>query len=73
MRRMRILAGLLALGSLMTAGLGETLALAHVGGALGVLLVVCAAPVVMFAWLALGAPICRQDLQRSRPGQPQEP
>jgi hypothetical protein len=57
----------------MTAGLGETLALTHAAGALGVLLVVGAAPVAVFAWLALGAPICRQDLHRSRPAELQEP
>ena len=70
---MRILAGVLALGSLMAAGLGETLALAHRGGALGVLLVVGATPVAVFAWLALGAPVCRRDLRRGRPAGLQEP
>jgi hypothetical protein len=59
MRRHRPLAGILAVGSVVLAAVGETLALAHAGSALGLALVAAAAPVAIAAWLALGAPIRR--------------
>ena len=55
-------AGVLALASIALAAAGMVLALAHAGGALGVLLVAAAAPVAVLAWLALGAPVRRRDL-----------
>lgn len=56
------LAGALALSSLALAAAGVALALGHVGGVLGVLLVTAAAPVAVLAWLALGAPVRRGDI-----------
>ena len=58
----RTLAGLLALATVVLAVAGETLVLTHTAGAAGLILLACAAPAGIVAWVALGAPRRRRDL-----------
>jgi hypothetical protein len=58
----RTLAGLLALGTLVLAPVGEGLVLTHTAGALGLILLVCGAALGVAGWVALGAPRRRSDI-----------
>jgi hypothetical protein len=58
----RTLAGLLALGTLVLAPVGEALVLTHTAGALGLILLVCGAALGVAGWVALGAPRTRRDI-----------
>jgi hypothetical protein len=58
----RTAAGLLALGTIVLAIVGEVLVLAHIGGALGLILLVCGAASGIAGWVALGAPRTRHDI-----------
>jgi len=58
----RTLAGLLALGTLGLAPVGEALVLTHTAGALGLILLVCGAALGLAGWVALGAPRTRRDI-----------
>ena len=58
----RTLAGLLALGTLVLAPVGEALVLTHTAGALGLILLVCGAALGIAGWVALGAPRTRRDI-----------
>ena len=58
----RTLAGLLALGTLVLAPVGEGLVLTHTAGALGLILLVCGAALGVAGWVALGAPRRRRDI-----------
>ena len=60
--RNRAVAGFLAISTLALAASGESLAITHTGGALGLFILAFAAPVGMTAWVALGAPMTRSDL-----------
>lgn len=62
--RRRSLAASLALGSVALATAGEALALRQVGGWIGIGLLGLSMPVAVAAWLALGAPRTRADLER---------
>ena len=58
----RTLAGLLALSTIVLAAGGETLVLAHVAGALGLVMLACGAAAAAAGWIALGAPRTRRDI-----------
>jgi hypothetical protein len=58
----RALAGLLAVSCIALAAVGEALVLAHVGGALGLIMLVCGAATGIAGWVALGAPRTRRDI-----------
>jgi hypothetical protein len=58
----RTAAGVLALGAVVLAATGEALVLAHVAGALGLIMLVCGAAAGIVAWVALGAPRTRRDI-----------
>ena len=58
----RTAAGVLALGTIVLAVLGEVLVLMHVAGALGLIMLVCGAAAGIVAWVALGAPKRRRDI-----------
>jgi hypothetical protein len=59
----RTLAGLLALATVVLAAFGETLVLTHTAGASGLILLACAVPAGVVAWVALGAPRTRHDIR----------
>jgi hypothetical protein len=59
----RILAGLLALATVVLAAAGEALVLTHTAGALGLILLVCGTAAGIAAWVALGAPCTRADIR----------
>jgi hypothetical protein len=61
----RTLAGLLALSTFGLAGIGEALVLTHTAGALGLILLACGAAAGIAAWVALGAPRTRTEIERS--------
>ena len=58
----RTLAGLLALATIVLAAGGEALVLAHVAGALGLIMLACGAAAGVAGWIALGAPRTRRDI-----------
>ncbi len=58
----RVLAGVLATATGALAVVGETAVLTHTGGPLGLVLLALAAPVGLTAWVVLGAPTTRSDL-----------
>jgi hypothetical protein len=58
----RVLAGILALATVALVVGGEAVVLTHTGGPLGLFLLAFAAPVGMTAWVVLGAPMKRSDL-----------
>jgi len=58
----RPLAGLLALSTIILAAGGETLVLAHLAGALGLIMLACGAAAGIAGWIALGAPRTRNDI-----------
>jgi hypothetical protein len=58
----RTLAGLLALATIVLAATGEALVLAHVAGALGLIMLACGAAAGVVGWIALGAPRKRDDI-----------
>jgi hypothetical protein len=58
----RTAAGLLAVGTIVLAALGEVLVLSHILGPLGLILLVCAAASGIAGWVALGAPRTRRDI-----------
>jgi hypothetical protein len=58
----RTLAGLLALATIVLAVAGEALVLAHVAGALGLIMLACGAAAGVVGWIALGAPRKRDDI-----------
>jgi hypothetical protein len=58
----RTLAGLLALATIAFAATGEALVLAHVAGALGLIMLACGAAAGVVGWIALGAPRKRDDI-----------
>jgi hypothetical protein len=58
----RLLAGLLALATMVLAIGGETLVLTHVAGALGLIMLACGAAAGVAGWIALGAPRRRRDI-----------
>jgi hypothetical protein len=58
----RLLAGLLALATIVLAIGGETLVLMHVAGALGLIMLACGAAAGVVGWIALGAPRRRRDI-----------
>ena len=60
--RHRALSGLLACFTIVLAAIGETLALLHVAGAIGLFLLVLGAATGVAAWVALGAPRTRADM-----------
>jgi hypothetical protein len=60
--RHRALSGLLACFTIILAAVGETLALTHVAGAIGLFLLVLGAASGIAAWVALGAPRTRADV-----------
>ena len=62
MARHRVLAGILAVTTVVLAVGGELMVLMHAGGPLGLFLLAFAAPVGMTAWVALGSPMTRSDL-----------
>ncbi|MCY7303867.1 MAG: hypothetical protein LH654_12715 [Thermoleophilia bacterium] len=62
MAQSRVLAGTLALATVVLAVGGEAVVLTHTGGPLGLFLLAFAAPVGMTAWVVLGAPMTRSDL-----------
>jgi len=59
----RIVAGLLALATIALAAAGEVLVLTHTAGPSGLILLACAAPAGIVAWVALGAPRTRRDIR----------
>ena len=61
--RNRLLAGVLALATVVLAVGGEVMALTHTAGPAGLFVVAFAAPVGMTAWVVLGAPMTRSDLR----------
>jgi len=58
----RTVAGLLALSTIVLAAVGESLVLAHVAGALGLIMLACGAGAGIAGWIALGAPRTRKDI-----------
>ena len=60
----RYLAGLLALGCILSALAGEMLVLTHTLGALGLILLPAGAAAGIAAWVALGAPSTRAGIAR---------
>jgi len=58
----RYLAGLLALGCILLALLGEALVLTHTAGALGLILLPLGAAAGIGGWIALGTPRTRADI-----------
>jgi hypothetical protein len=58
----RTLAGLLALSAIILAAAGEALVLAHIAGALGLIMLACGAAAGVAGWIALGAPRSRRDI-----------
>jgi hypothetical protein len=58
----RTVAGLLALGTIVLAVVGEALVLLHVAGALGLILLACGASSAVAGWVALGTPRTRRDI-----------
>ncbi len=58
----RTLAGLLALAAIVLAAGGEALVLAHIAGALGLIMLACGAAAGVAGWIALGAPRTRRDI-----------
>ena len=58
----RLLAGLLALATIVLAAGGEALVLMHVAGALGLIMLACGAAAGVAGWIALGAPRTRRDI-----------
>ena len=58
----RTLAGLLTLATIVFAAAGEALVLAHVAGALGLIMLACGAAAGVAGWIALGAPRTRDDI-----------
>jgi hypothetical protein len=61
--RHRVLAGILALTTVVLAVGGELMVLTHTGGPFGLFLLAFAAPVGLTAWVVLGAPMTRSDLR----------
>jgi hypothetical protein len=61
--RKRVVAGVLALATVVLAAAGEAIALSHTAGPLGLFMLAAAAPLGIIAWLALGAPMSRSDLR----------
>ena len=59
----RTLAGLLALSTVALAVAGEALVLTHTAGASGLILLAGGAAPGIAAWVALGAPRTRRDVQ----------
>ena len=53
-------AGLLTLATVILAAGGEALVLAHVAGALGLIMLACGAAAGITAWIAFGAPRTRK-------------
>lgn len=66
MRPIRLLAGVLALASLLLGAAAEIASLRHFGGPLGLVLFGVAIAVAVLAWLALGAPVSRRSLTARR-------
>ena len=64
----RLLAGLLALATIVLAIGGETLVLMHVAGALGLIMLACGAAAGVAGWIALGAPRRRRGYFRVTSG-----
>ena len=58
----RALAGVLAAGCITLAVVGEALVLAHVAGAIGLIMLACGAAAGIAGWVALGAPRTRRDI-----------
>ena len=58
----RTLAGLLAFSAIVLAAGGEALVLAHIAGALGLIMLACGAAAGVAGWIALGAPRTRRDI-----------
>lgn len=58
----RPLAGILALSTIVLAAGGEALVLAHIAGALGLIMLACGAAAGVAGWIALGAPRTRRDI-----------
>ena len=58
----RLLAGVLALATIVLAIGGETLVLMHVAGALGLIMLACGAAAGVDGLIALGAPSRRRDI-----------
>src|SRR4029079_2163668 len=58
----RVTAGLLALGCILLAILGEALVLTHTAGALGLILLPLGAAAGIGGWIALGMPRHRADI-----------
>ena len=58
----RYLAGLLALGCILSALAGEALVLTHTAGALGLILLPLGAAAGIGGWIALGMPRKRADI-----------
>jgi hypothetical protein len=58
----RYLAGLLAVGCILLAFVGEGLVLTHTAGALGLILLPLGAAVGIGGWIALGTPRTRADI-----------
>jgi len=58
----RTLAKLLALSAIILAAGGEALVLAHIAGALGLIMLACGAAAGVAGWIALGAPRSRRDI-----------
>ena len=56
------MAGLLALGCLLFALVGEALVLTHTAGALGLILLPLGAAAGIGGWIALGTPRTRADI-----------
>ena len=63
MTRNRLLAGVLAVATIVLAVVGEAIVLTHKGGPLGLVVMAFAAPVGLAAWVVLGAPTTRSDLR----------
>ena len=58
----RNLAGFLALSTIVLAAGGEAFVLAHVAGALGLIMLACGAAAGVAGWISLGAPRTRRDI-----------
>ena len=58
----RTLAGLLAFSTIAFAAGGEALVLAHIAGALGLIMLACGAAAGVAGWIAFGAPRTRRDI-----------
>jgi len=62
MKANRTLAVTLALSTIVLAAGGEALVLAHIAGALGLIMLACGAAAGVAGWIALGAPRTRRDI-----------